>query len=109
MITVIIIIIIIKTSCDRCGRAPCSDDVSIFFSVNKHHTAAAAAAVEIKHEHFDAAAEHFLFPGPPGGHHHHPQLGAFGFPLTQAPVPAHHGSYQHALLNGHVNNKLMAS
>lgn len=93
------------------------DDVSISFflcsfSVNKHQ------AVEIKHEHYDAAAaaaaaaEHFLFPGSTGPghhhhhHHHHPQLGSFSFPLPQAPVTAH--SYQH-LLNGHVNNKLMAS
>jgi GATA-binding protein 4 len=78
--------------------------------VNKHTT------VEIKHEHnYDSAtaaaaaaavaAEHFLFPSSAGSHHH-PQLGGFSFPLPQAPVPAH--NYQH-LLNGHVNNKLMAS
>jgi len=84
--------------------------IVFLFLVNKHH-----ATVEIKHEHnYDpaaaaaaaaVAAEHFLFPGTAGGHHH-PQLGGFSFPLPQAPVPAH--NYQH-LLNGHINNKLMAS
>ncbi|XP_001943353.2 GATA-binding factor A isoform X1 [Acyrthosiphon pisum] len=87
-----------------------STSAAIDLLVNKHH-----ATVEIKHEHnYDpaaaaaaaaVAAEHFLFPGTAGGHHH-PQLGGFSFPLPQAPVPAH--NYQH-LLNGHVNNKLMAS
>ncbi|KAL5244367.1 hypothetical protein ACI65C_011777 [Semiaphis heraclei] len=87
-----------------------SNSAAIDLLVNKHH-----ATVEIKHEHnYDpaaaaaaaaVAAEHFLFPGTTGGHHH-PQLGGFSFPLPQAPMPAH--NYQH-LLNGHVNNKLMAS
>lgn len=79
--------------------------------MNKQHQTP-VAAVDIKHElHYDAAAaEHFLFPGSAVGphhhHHHHPQIGGFGFPLPQAPMPAH-SNYQH-LLNGHVANKLMA-
>ncbi|XP_003245664.2 GATA-binding factor A-like [Acyrthosiphon pisum] len=87
-----------------------STSAAIDLLANKHH-----ATVEIKQEHnYDAAeaaaaaavaAEHFLFPGTAGGHHH-PQLDGFSFPLPQAPVPEH--NYQH-LLNGHVNNKLMAS
>ncbi|XP_050433569.1 GATA-binding factor A-like [Adelges cooleyi] len=72
---------------------------------------------EVKSEHYDSAtaaaaaaaaavaAEHFIFTGSSGGHHH-PQLGGFSFPPPQATVSAH--NYQH-LLNGHVNNKLMAS
>ncbi|XP_025193727.1 GATA-binding factor A-like isoform X1 [Melanaphis sacchari] len=87
-----------------------STSAAIDLLVNKHHT-----TVEIKHEHnYDSAAaaaaaavaaEHFLFTGTAGSHHH-PQLSGFSFPLPQTPVPAH--NYQH-LLNGHVNNKLMAS
>ncbi|XP_050540270.1 GATA-binding factor A-like isoform X2 [Daktulosphaira vitifoliae] len=77
--------------------------------INKHPM----PITEVKPEHYEsaavaaaAAAEHFIFSGSTGGLHHHPQLSGFSFPPPQTPVSAH--NYQH-LLNGHTNNKLMAS